>query len=174
MSNPTPIKRPRRDTEMEEVAERPPFMLMRDDYFTVYQRRRRRLVSGEAPEGVNDDRPMHAREWRAYQNRMNEEPAWERAERYRRMMQSNGYRSIRALARATGEVVGSGTEDAPWSVMAKLLPTIVKRLPGLTGAVKLAAFTSVEADGSARNGLTFNSASTAHSVAARPTRSAIH
>jgi hypothetical protein len=34
---------------------------------------------------------------------MNEEPAWQRAERYRRMMRLNGYRSIRALARATGE-----------------------------------------------------------------------
>ncbi len=46
---------------------------------------------------------MHARQWRAYQNLMNAEPAWERAERYRRMMQENGYRSVRALARATGE-----------------------------------------------------------------------
>lgn len=84
------------DPEMDEATQRPPYMLMIDEYFTVYQHRRRRLVSGEAPEGVNGDRPMHAREWRAYQNRMNDEPAWERAERYRRMMQENGYRSIRA------------------------------------------------------------------------------
>ena len=88
---------------MDEAAERPTYMLMIDEHFTVYQRRRRRLVSGEAPEGGNGDRPMHAREWRAYENRMNDEPAWERAERYRRMMQENGYRSLRALARANGE-----------------------------------------------------------------------
>ena len=91
------------DPEMDEAAERPPFMLMIDEYFTVYQGRRRRLVSGKAPAGVNGGRPMHMREWRAFQNRMNDEPAWERAERYRRMMQENGYRSIRALARAIGE-----------------------------------------------------------------------
>jgi hypothetical protein len=46
---------------------------------------------------------MHARQWRAYQNLMNAEPAWERAERYRQMMRDEGYRSVRALARATGE-----------------------------------------------------------------------
>lgn len=88
---------------MDEAVERPPYMLMIDEYFTVYQRRRRRIVSGEAPAGVNGGRPIHMREWRVYQNRMNDEPAWERAERYRQMMQENGYRSIRALARAIGE-----------------------------------------------------------------------
>jgi hypothetical protein len=46
---------------------------------------------------------MHARQWRSYQNLMNADPAWERAERYRRMMRENGHRSVRALARATGE-----------------------------------------------------------------------
>jgi len=30
-------------------------------------------------------------------------PPWERAQRYQRTMRENGYRSIRALARATGE-----------------------------------------------------------------------
>ena len=34
---------------------------------------------------------------------MSQEPPWERAERYRRKMQVHGSRSIRALARATGE-----------------------------------------------------------------------
>jgi len=34
---------------------------------------------------------------------MNEEPPWERAEHYRRLMEEKGCRSIRALARATGE-----------------------------------------------------------------------
>lgn len=89
--------------EMEEALDRPPAMILIDNYFAVYRKRRRALISGEAPRGLKGDRPMHAREWRTYQNRMNEEPAWERAERYRRMMQENGYRSIRALARATGE-----------------------------------------------------------------------
>ncbi|MBI2820186.1 MAG: hypothetical protein HYX73_09425 [Acidobacteria bacterium] len=88
---------------MDEAAERPSYMVMIDQYFAVYQRRRRRLVSGEAPKRVNGNRPMHAREWRAYQNRMNDEPACERAERYRRMIQDNGYHSIRALARDIGE-----------------------------------------------------------------------
>jgi len=37
---------------MDEAAERPPYMLMIDEYFTVYQRRRRRLVSGKAPVGL--------------------------------------------------------------------------------------------------------------------------
>jgi hypothetical protein len=88
---------------MDEAADPPPYMLMVDKYFAVYQRRRRRLVSGEAPAGLNGDRPMHARDWRVYQNRMGEEPAWERAERYLRIMQEKGYRSIRALAKAVGE-----------------------------------------------------------------------
>jgi hypothetical protein len=91
------------DPELEEATERPPYMLMIDDYFTVYQRRRRRLVSGKPPAGVNSERPMHMRDWRVCQNRINDEPAWERAERYRQMMRENGYRSIRALARANGE-----------------------------------------------------------------------
>jgi ParB-like chromosome segregation protein Spo0J len=34
---------------------------------------------------------------------MRQEPPWERAERYYRMMQEQGFRSIRALARAIGE-----------------------------------------------------------------------
>ncbi|MFQ5550437.1 MAG: hypothetical protein ACE5FJ_04275, partial [Gemmatimonadales bacterium] len=68
--------------------DRPPAMILIDNYFAVYRNRRR---------------PLHARAWRAYQNLMSAEPAWERDERYRRLMQENGYRSIRALARATGE-----------------------------------------------------------------------
>lgn len=78
-------------------------MILIETRFAVYRNRRRALISGQAPQGINGDRPMHGREWRAYQNRMNGAPAWERAERYRPMMQENGYRSIRALARTTGE-----------------------------------------------------------------------
>lgn len=88
---------------MEEAAERPPCILMIDNYFAIYKRRRRTLISGAAPPGLAGNRPPQARAWRAYQNRMNEEPAWERAERYRRMMQEQGSRSVRGLARATGE-----------------------------------------------------------------------
>ncbi|MFQ5670821.1 MAG: hypothetical protein ACE5HD_09940 [Acidobacteriota bacterium] len=36
---------------MDEVPDRPPFMLMIDSYFTVYQGRRRAIVTGEAPTG---------------------------------------------------------------------------------------------------------------------------
>ena len=78
-------------------------MILIDNYFAVYRNRRRALISGEAPQGARGGRPMHARQWRAYQNLMNGEPAWERAERYRQMMQESGHRSTRALARATGE-----------------------------------------------------------------------
>ncbi|MFQ5889155.1 MAG: hypothetical protein ACE5JR_03775 [Gemmatimonadota bacterium] len=78
-------------------------MILIDNYFAVYRNRRRALISGEAPQGAGAGRPMQAREWRAYQNLMNGEPPWERAERYRRMMAENGHRSIRALARVTGD-----------------------------------------------------------------------
>ncbi|MDP3723235.1 MAG: hypothetical protein Q8R91_07055 [Candidatus Omnitrophota bacterium] len=87
---------------MEEAGERPPYILMIDNYFAIYRRRRRALISGEAPPGLSGDRPLHARAWRAYQHRMSAEPPWERAERYRRMMQEQSSRSIRAIARATG------------------------------------------------------------------------
>lgn len=88
---------------MDEVPDRPPFMLMINDYFTVYQGRRRTIVTGKAPDGLPAGRPPQERTWRACQNRMNEEPPWERAVRYRRLMEDKGYRSIRALSRATGE-----------------------------------------------------------------------
>jgi hypothetical protein len=89
--------------DLEEAGDRPPAMIPIDNYFAVYRNRRRALVSGDAPQGAGGGRPMHARQWRAYQNLMDQEPAWERADRYRRAMQENGYHSIRALARATGE-----------------------------------------------------------------------
>jgi hypothetical protein len=88
---------------MEEAGDRPPAMILIDNYFAVYRNRRRALISGDAPQAAGGGCPMHAREWQAYQNLMNAEPAWGRAERYRRVIQENGYRSIRALARATGE-----------------------------------------------------------------------
>ena len=52
---------------------------------------------------LDGGRPPQARTWRAYQNRMSRKPAWERAERYRQMMQAQGFRSIRTLAKAIGE-----------------------------------------------------------------------
>ena len=91
------------DPEMEEAGNRPPYILMIDNYFEIYQRRRRVLISGKAPVGLDSDRPPQTRAWRAYQNRMNEDPTWERAERYRQIMQEQGARSIRALAKAIGE-----------------------------------------------------------------------
>jgi hypothetical protein len=88
---------------MEEAGERPPCILMIDNYFVIYKRRRRTLISGKAPPGLTGDRPPQARTWRAFQHRLSQEPAWERAWRYRRMMQAQGALSIRALARAIGE-----------------------------------------------------------------------
>jgi len=88
---------------MEEAGERPPWILMIDDYFTIYKRRRRLLISGKGPVGLDGDRPPQSRAWRAYHHRLNQEPPWERAQRYRQLMQKQGCRSIRALARAIGE-----------------------------------------------------------------------
>lgn len=69
------------DPEMDEAPDRPPFMLMIDSYFTVYQGRRRTIVTGEAPAGLPAGRAPQERTWRACRNRMSEEPPWERAER---------------------------------------------------------------------------------------------
>ena len=88
---------------MDEAPDHPPFILMVDRYFTVYMGRRRALVTGEAPAGLPAGRPPQERTWRACRNRMNEEPAWERADRYRRLMEEKGYPSICALARAIGQ-----------------------------------------------------------------------
>ncbi|PIQ84337.1 MAG: hypothetical protein COV75_02795 [Candidatus Omnitrophica bacterium CG11_big_fil_rev_8_21_14_0_20_63_9] len=90
------------DPDLEEAGELPHSILLIDNYFTIYRRRRRALISGVAPPGLGGNRPPQARAWRAYQNRMNEEPMWKCAERYRQMMHEKGYHSIRALARATG------------------------------------------------------------------------
>ncbi|MBI2930710.1 MAG: hypothetical protein HYY16_03590 [Planctomycetes bacterium] len=76
---------------------------MSDPCFAVFRGRRRRFVTGAAPAGVGGDRAVRARDWLAYQNRMSEEPPWERAERYRRLMGEKGYKSIRELARAIAE-----------------------------------------------------------------------
>jgi hypothetical protein len=88
---------------MAESPEQPPFMLMIDPYFAVYNSRRRALLSGEAPSGATGAQPPRARVWRTHQNRLSKTPAWEEAERYRRLMQEGGYQSIRALAEAISE-----------------------------------------------------------------------
>ena len=87
---------------MQEACEEPPYIILPNEYFTVYEHGRRNLLSGLQPPELNGQRGIRARAWRAYQHRMRQEPPWERAERYRRMMQTQGCRSIRALARATG------------------------------------------------------------------------
>ena len=88
---------------MEEVVERPLSILMIDNYFAVYRKRRRVLISGKAPLGLGGHRPPQARAWQAYQHRMHQEPPWERAERYRQTLQAQGSPSIRALARTLRE-----------------------------------------------------------------------
>ena len=88
---------------MEEASERPPYTLMIDNYFAVYRGRRRKLISGKPPPGLPCERPVSARDWQAYLNRMSEEPPWERAWRYRLMMSHQGFKSIRALAWALKE-----------------------------------------------------------------------
>ena len=39
--------------DMEEASESPPYILMIDNYFAIYQRRRRALIGGEAPTGLD-------------------------------------------------------------------------------------------------------------------------
>lgn len=88
---------------MEEASEQPPHMILLDPYFVVYTGRRRKLISGKPPPGHPSERPVTARDWQAYLNRMTEEPPWERAWRYRLMMSHQGFKSIRALAWALKE-----------------------------------------------------------------------
>jgi len=47
-------------------------MILIDNYSSVYRKRRRALISGEAPQGASRVRR------RVYQNLMSAEPAWER------------------------------------------------------------------------------------------------
>ena len=88
---------------MEEATDQPPHVILVDPYFVVYTGRRRKLISGEPPPGLPCERPVSARDWQAYMNRMSEEPPWERAWRYRLMMSHQGFKSIRALAWALKE-----------------------------------------------------------------------
>ena len=91
------------DPEMDEADEEPPYIILPDKYFTVYEHGRRTLLSGQLPPDLASERGIRVRAWRAYQRRMSQEPPWERAERYQQMISQQGFRSIRALARATGE-----------------------------------------------------------------------
>lgn len=88
---------------MEEADELPPYIILPDKYFTVYEHGRRILLSGQLPTGLASQHGIRVRSWRAYQRRMSQEPAWERAERYQQMIAQRGFRSIRALARTLGE-----------------------------------------------------------------------
>ena len=88
---------------MEEASDQPPSVILIDPYFVVYTGRRRKLISGKPPPGHPAERPVTARDWQAYLNRMHEEPPWERAWRYRLMMSHQGFKSIRALAWALKE-----------------------------------------------------------------------
>lgn len=81
---------------MQEAEEQPPHMILLDPHFVVYQGRRRKLIRDKVPPGLPCERPVTARDWRAYLNRMTEEPPWERAWRYRLMMSHQGFKSIRA------------------------------------------------------------------------------
>lgn len=88
---------------MEEADEEPPYLILRNEYFTVYKHRRRKLLSGQPPAALASQRGINARAWRAYQRRMSQEPPWERAWRYRLMMSHQGFKSIRTLALALKE-----------------------------------------------------------------------
>ena len=88
---------------MEEADEEPPYLILPNAYFTVYEHGRQTLLSGQRPAALDGQLGIRARTWRAYQNRMSEEPPWDRAWRYHQVMQEKGFRSIRALARATGQ-----------------------------------------------------------------------
>lgn len=91
------------NNEMEEASDQPPSVILINPYFVVYTGRRRKLISGKPPPGHPAERPVTARDWQAYINRMSEEPPWERAWRYRLMLSQQGFKSIRALALAIRE-----------------------------------------------------------------------
>jgi hypothetical protein len=88
---------------MEEAGEEPPYILLSNKYFTIYEHGRRHLLSGQLPPDLASQHGIRVRSWRAYQRRMSQEPPWGRAQRYQLMIAQQGFRSIRALARATGE-----------------------------------------------------------------------
>jgi len=44
---------------MDEVPDRPPLIMMVDNYFTLYQGRRRTIMTGKAPAGLPTGRPPH-------------------------------------------------------------------------------------------------------------------
>jgi hypothetical protein len=48
---------------MDEAPDRPPFILMIDSYFSVYQGRRRTIVTGEGPAGLPTGAPPQERTW---------------------------------------------------------------------------------------------------------------
>jgi len=91
------------DPEMEEAGNEPHYILLSNNYFTVYKHRRRKLLSGQPPPALDGQRGIRARAWRAYQHRLAQEPPWERARRYRLMISHQGFKSIRALALAIRE-----------------------------------------------------------------------
>ncbi|GEM_PF-6508676 len=88
---------------MAEAEVEPPHVVLVDDYFLVYKNRRRVFVSGQEPPGLQGDRGIPWRAWIRHQNLMTRETAWDRAERYRRLMAEGGHSSVRALARTLGE-----------------------------------------------------------------------
>ncbi|MBI4231217.1 MAG: hypothetical protein HY608_10315 [Planctomycetes bacterium] len=90
--------------DFEETSEKPLYFSIRDEFLLVYRGRRRVMVGGKEPAGTSSgNRPVTAREWRRIRSRLEKEAAWERAERYSRMMAEGHHHSIRSLARALGE-----------------------------------------------------------------------
>ena len=91
------------DPDMEEADEEPPYLILHNEYFTVYKHRRRKLLSGQPPPALDARRGISGRTWQAYQRRLSQEPPWERAWRYRLMLSQQGIKSIRVLASALQE-----------------------------------------------------------------------
>ena len=64
------------DPDMEEAGEEPPYILLPDKYFTIYEHGRRHLRSGRLPPELAGQHGIRIRTWRAYQRRMAQEPPW--------------------------------------------------------------------------------------------------
>ena len=83
----------------------------RTECFSRHERRHRRLELSPKPKDL-PDRPVDQRTWKRYQSYLSRVRPVARAEFYKRLMERQGLKTTRAIARVTGE---------DWSRVAKVL-----------------------------------------------------
>jgi hypothetical protein len=84
---------------MEEACEEPPHFLLEDEYYVIFRDHRQVFISGKEPDAWQRKGRNPGRDWSRFQRSLVKEPPWERALRYREIMEREGL-SIRGLARA--------------------------------------------------------------------------